>query len=57
VLLNSVIRVKKAKEHERVETLAHTAQKKRNGVEDCGLDFFGLKQRFLAGTCEHDSDL
>jgi hypothetical protein len=40
-----------------VGTLARLGQKKRNGVADCGLDLFGLKQRFLAGTCEHDNDL
>ena len=34
---------KKLRSMKRVGTLTHTEQKKRNGVEDCGLDFFGLK--------------
>ena len=38
-------------------TLTRLGQKKRNGVGYCGLDLFGLKQRSLAGTCEHDNDL
>lgn len=40
---------KKLRSMKRVRTLARMGQKERN--------VFGLKQRFLAGTCEHDNDL